>query len=154
MEGFNTYTNEGTLDPYFLKLINRARSVTNSSYSPYSNYRVGAALLLENGQILTGSNQENASYPAGLCAERVALFYAASSYPDQVIKAVAVVARSARETEFKPVSPCGICRQVVLEYEMKQGVPIQLIFQTQDKQWIITKNSRVLLPFCFDRDNL
>ena len=154
MEGFMTYANENLLAPHFLKLIHHARKATETSYSPYSNYRVGAALLLEDEQIFSGSNQENASYPAGLCAERVALFYAAASHPGSVIRAIAVVARAGDDPQFKPVAPCGICRQALLEYEIKQNSPIQVGFQSQNGQWIIAESSRMLLPFCFEKDNL
>ena len=135
-------------------LIEEAKRASKASYSPYSNFKVGAALLLENGTIIHGSNQENASYPAGLCAERVAFFHAGATYPDVNIQMVAVVARRASEENFKAVAPCGSCRQVMLEYEIKQNSPIKVIIQSLDNRWIKIKTTKVLLPFCFDKHNL
>ncbi|MCG8385260.1 MAG: cytidine deaminase [Cytophagales bacterium] len=153
-EDFKIYKSDDFLDPSHRNLVNKAREASQTSYSPYSNFQVGAALILDDGQVITGSNQENASYPAGLCAERVALFYVASQQPDRVIKAIATVAKRRNEDHFLPVSPCGICRQVLLEYELKQKSPIQVILQSQQGEWVVTRNSKILLPFCFERDHL
>ena len=153
-EEFKIYKSDDLLDPPHQNLIAKAMQASKTSYCPYSNYQVGAALVLENGQVITGSNQENASYPAGLCAERVAIFQAASLQPGIVIKAIATVAKRRNEDHFRPVSPCGICRQVILEYELKQNSPIQVIFQSHKGDWVVTHNSKMLLPFCFERDNL
>ena len=112
------------LDTGQQELLRAAVAVAEHAYAPYSGYKVGAAIALENGQIITGSNQENASFPAGTCAERSALFFAGSQYPDVKIKSVAVT------TLFpaaEPVAPCGICRQALMEYEIKQGSPIELL---------------------------
>lgn len=135
-------------------LIEEAKSASNSSYSPYSNFKVGAALLLTNGAIIHGSNQENASYPAGLCAERVAFFHAGAVYPNLDIKMIAIVARRADEENFRAVAPCGSCRQVMLEYEIKQKAPISVIMQSSENEWIKIKTTKVLLPFSFNKHNL
>lgn len=135
-------------------LIEEAKRASNASYSPYSNFRVGAALILTDGTIIHGSNQENASYPAGLCAERVAFFHAGAAYPNLAIRAVAVVARRTDEENFKAVAPCGSCRQVMLEYEIKQNTPITVIMQSPENGWIRIKTTKALLPFCFDKHNL
>lgn len=135
-------------------LVLHAQEASKRSYSPYSNYRVGAALLLENREVILGSNQENASYPAGLCAERVALFHWASSMPENNVNSIAVVAKRSGESVFRPVSPCGICRQVMLEYEIKQGKSIRVILQSTDSQWVVSKSAKNLLPFSFGQDSL
>ena len=109
-------------------LFNEAKLVRESAYSEYSKFSVGAAVLLENGKILCGSNQENASYPSGLCAERTALFYANSTYPDIKIKAIAIVAGSIDKINENPVAPCGSCRQVISEFQTKQNSDIELYF--------------------------
>ncbi len=153
-EDFRVYKSKDLLDPSHKNLITQAMEASASSYSPYSNYQVGAALMLGNGQVITGSNQENASYPAGLCAERVALFHTASVLPDEKIMALATVAKRRADTHFRPVSPCGICRQVIVEYELKQNSPIQVILQSPNGDWIVTDNAKMLLPFCFDKESL
>lgn len=135
-------------------LIAEAKKASSASYSPYSNFKVGAALVLEDGTIIHGSNQENASYPAGLCAERVAFFHAGAVYPNVKITMVAVIAQRADEENFRGVAPCGSCRQVMLEYEIKQNSPIKVIMQSLDSRWIRIETTKVLLPFCFDKHNL
>ena len=99
------------------KLLNDAKAVARNAYAPYSEFQVGAAVLLENGKVVTGTNQENAAYPSGLCAERVAIFSAASQNPGVKIKALALSALSAKAVVDSPITPCGACRQVIAEYE-------------------------------------
>src|SRR5687767_6042054 len=106
-------------------LFREAREATRTSYSPYSNFCVGAALRLEDGTVVRGSNQENAAFPSGLCAERTAVFTAAVQHPGKRIDAIAIVACPAESRQFVPISPCGGCRQVLLEYEQKQGSPMR-----------------------------
>ncbi|MEM6522187.1 MAG: cytidine deaminase [Bacteroidota bacterium] len=154
MENFQFYSSISDLDLKDRELIQNAQKASGSSYSPYSNYMVGAAVRLQDDQIIVGSNQENASYPAGLCAERVALFHITATYPDKEIESIATVARRAYETDFRPVSPCGICRQVMLEFELRQKAPIRVIMQASDGRWVVTKNAEVMLPFSFAQDNL
>lgn len=103
------------------ELVAMAKEAQNNAYAPYSNFQVGAAVLFEDGQIITGNNQENAAYPSGLCAERTAIFYAQSQYPNKKIKALAISSASDGQANRKPVFPCGSCRQVLLESEMRNG---------------------------------
>tara|TARA_B100001996_G_scaffold193599_1_gene148222 strand:- start:455 stop:937 length:483 start_codon:yes stop_codon:yes gene_type:complete len=131
-------------------LFNEAKLVRESAYSEYSKFSVGAAVLLENGKILCGSNQENASYPSGLCAERTVLFYANSTYPDIKIKAIAIVAGSIDKINENPVAPCGSCRQVISEFQTKQNSDIELYFMGEKGEIIYTDSINNLLPFKFD----
>ena len=109
-------------------LFNEAKLIRESAYSEYSEFSVGAAVLLDNGEIISGSNQENASFPSGLCAERTALFYAKSKYPKIKIKEIAIIAGSINKINNNPVAPCGSCRQVISEYQTKQNADIGLYF--------------------------
>lgn len=129
-------------------LIEQAKAALAGSYSPYSHFRVGAAVLLDNGAIITGSNQENGAYPSGLCAERVALFYAGAQYPNVPIKALAVVASNERGITLNPVSPCGACRQVMLEYQMISNKPFT-IYMVGAGKIIKIDDVKQLLPFSF-----
>lgn len=109
------------------KLVNKAIGATNNSYAPYSNFHVGAALLLNNGQIVIGANQENAAFPSGLCAERTALFAAQANYPDQPVRTIAIAARSKKQLVENAVSPCGQCRQAMIEVENRYKQPITVL---------------------------
>lgn len=129
-------------------LIEQAKAALAGSYSPYSHFRVGAAVLLDNGVIITGSNQENGAYPSGLCAERVALFYAGAQYPSVPIKALAVVASNEKGITVNPVSPCGACRQVMLEYQMISNKPYT-IYMVGAGKVIKIEDVKQLLPFSF-----
>lgn len=134
------------------KLIDQAKDALASSYSPYSHFRVGAAVLLGNGEVIQGSNQENGAYPSGLCAERVALFYAGARFPGVPIKAMAVVASTAEELTVNPISPCGACRQVMLEYQQVSNKPYSLYMVGQSKI-IRVDDIKFLLPFSFTNVN-
>ena len=138
------------LDPESLQLVEEARRATENAYAPYSAFRVGAALLLENGEIITGNNQENAAYPSGLCAERVAVFYAGARYPDVPIVALALTARKPDGFTVEPAYPCGACRQVLLEAESRSGHPIRIIMAGREKADVVT-SVKELLPKNFDR---
>ena len=109
-------------------LINSAIKALNSAYAPYSGFLVGTSILLENGEIISGNNQENVAYPSGLCAERVAIFYAGSKYPDVKVKTIAISAISKKFEIEDMISPCGACRQALSEYELKQSNPLELYF--------------------------
>ena len=125
----------------------------NKAYAPYSNFRVGAALVLENNKIITGNNQENTSFPCGICAERVSLFSAKSNYPKLLIKKIAITAIS-KDFEMKnPVGPCGLCRQVLLEYEEKQNSDIEILLFDK-KKMIKLVRAKDLLPFYFQENKL
>ena len=134
-------------------LIECARRATDKSYSPYSHFSVGAAVLLANDEIITGSNQENAAYPSGICAERTALFYANSQYPDQPVKMLAIAAKSQEGFTQTPITPCGACRQVIMETEKRFGHPIKILLYGE-KETIIIEGVKDLLPFSFDNDYL
>jgi cytidine deaminase len=130
-------------------LINTAKKSCSNAYAPYSGFLVGATVLLANGEIINGSNQENVAYPSGLCAERVALFYAGAKYPNISIKTIAV---SAQSTTFKVndvVSPCGACRQVMAEYEQKQEESIRILLHSPNDDVLIANSVEDLLPFMF-----
>ena len=130
-------------------LVDTAREATERSYAPYSHFRVGAAILLDNGEVVPGSNQENVAYPSGTCAERSACFYAAARYPKSKFKAIAIAARGT-DGEFTPVptAPCGACRQALLEYEVLAGEPVPVILAGRD---VIYRLPSVIasLPFAF-----
>lgn len=130
-------------------LVEKAKGATATSYSPYSKFQVGAALLLENGEVVAGSNQENAAFPSGLCAERTTIFYAAAAYPGVKFKKLAIAAYSNDGFVEEPISPCGACRQSVLEYEKLAGEPIEIILVGREKVYKI-KGIRSLLPLSFD----
>lgn len=135
------------------QLTDAAREATRRSYAPYSHFSVGAAALLENGIIVTGNNQENAAYPSGLCAERTALFYANSQYPDQAVTALAIAARTEEDFLDTPIPPCGACRQVLLETEKRFGKPMRILLYSK-KDIYIVEGVGTLLPLSFDGDYL
>lgn len=131
------------------KLCVEAEKAIDGSYAPYSNFHVGAALLLDNNQILHGSNQENGAYPSGLCAERVALFAYGALKLDAKVKALAVTARSMKHLIETPTSPCGGCLQVIAEYERKQNQSIKIILYCIDGKILICENTSQLMPMQF-----
>lgn len=134
-------------------LVEKAKEMTRKSYSPYSGFSVGAALLLDNGQVLGGTNQENAAYPSGLCAERTVMFYANANYPDTPVVALAVACFTDGHFTEDPGSPCGACRQVLLETEHRFGRDLPVILYGE-KQVIVFESARSMLPYCFVSDNL
>lgn len=135
-------------------LIDKAVEMTNHSYAPYSNFYVGAAVQLSNGIVLGGSNQENASYPLCMCGERVALYNAAANYPDEKVDTLAIVARNPKKPLDKPVTPCGACRQVIAEYQLRYGQPIKLILKGENDKVVIFNGIKELLPYGFDESFL
>lgn len=151
---FEEYAEEEQLALNDSGLLDEAKQAINTSYAPYSEFRVGAAVLLENGVVVKGSNQENASYPLGLCAERVAIFHANSVYPDLKIVAVAVTASAQHFVTRKPIPPCGACRQVMAEVENRQGHPIRIIMSGQKGVTQIVDGIENLLPLSFKEDQL
>ncbi|KFF15294.1 cytidine deaminase [Flavobacterium hydatis] len=132
-------------------LMNEAIAIRKKAYAPYSKFRVGAALLLDNGQIVLGSNQENAAYPSGLCAERVAIFHAGAIYPDAKILKIAISAASDMNQTKAPIPPCGSCRQSIAEYEIKQETPIEIYFMGEIGAIYQSASLKNLLPFMFDK---
>lgn len=135
-------------------LMTQAVVVRKNAYAPYSKFRVGAALLLDNGKIVLGSNQENAAYPSGLCAERVAVFQAGAIYPDAKILKMAITAASDTNQTTAPIPPCGSCRQSIAEYEIKQEVPIEIYFMGEIGSIYKSDSLKNLLPFMFDKNFL
>lgn len=132
-------------------LMIEAVEIRKKAYAPYSQFRVGAALLLDNGKIVLGSNQENAAYPSGLCAERVAIFYAGSAYPEARILKMAITAASDTNQTQAPIPPCGSCRQSIAEYEIKQETPIEIYFMGEIGAVYQSASLKNLLPFMFDK---
>jgi cytidine deaminase len=135
------------------QLLDMAKKMTFQSYCPYSGFNVGAAALLADGSVVTGSNQENAAYPSGLCAERTALFAANANRPDQPVKILAIACRTRGSFTSKPGSPCGSCRQVMIETEHRYGVPMQVLLYGEQDVYVINSASD-LLPFGFFSEDL
>ncbi|MCX6235241.1 MAG: cytidine deaminase [Bacteroidetes bacterium] len=135
-------------------LLLNAKEAVETAYAPYSQYHVGAAVVLSNGAVLRGSNQENAAYPSGLCAERVAVFAASAGHPDIPVKAIAITARAKHFTINTPVTPCGACRQVLAEYEKLHNHPIRIIMMGETGKILISESIGDLLPNMFSADEL
>jgi cytidine deaminase len=136
------------------ELMEQAVKISKQAYAPYSKFMVGAAIALENGEIVLGTNQENVAYPSGICAERTAFYYAGTHYPNEKIISVAVTAST---SEFKvdyPVSPCGSCRQAMYEYESKQDQPIRVIMMGESGEVRVMHAIADLLPFTFNETGL
>lgn len=129
-------------------LVKTAKSASEKAYAPYSNFLVGAALLLENGEIIAGNNQENAAYPSGTCAERTAVFYANATYPDVAVTTIAIAAQNANGFLKDPIAPCGSCRQVLLETENRYGKNLRVLLYGE-KEIAILETVKDLLPLCF-----
>ena len=138
------------LDETEKKLFEAAKAVRENAYANYSNFLVGCALLLDNGEIITGSNQENAAYPSGLCAERTTIFWTSANYPNLKIKKLFVIGAPKDALTSFPIPPCGSCRQSILEYEVKQNENIEIYFASLDGEIYKTNSIRDLLPFSFD----
>ena len=148
---FIVYDNLKELSAEIQDLMNQAVEIRKKAYAPYSQFRVGAALLLDNGKMVLGSNQENAAYPSGLCAERVAIFYAGSVYPEAKILKMAITAASDTNKTTAPIPPCGSCRQSIAEYEIKQDTPIEIYFMGEIGEVYQSTSLKNLLPFMFDK---
>ena len=133
------------------KLMNAAKQAKENAYAPYSKFKVGAAFLLENGKMVSGNNQENAAYPSGMCAERVAIWKVASEFPSAIIKSLAITASSSSQLLTEPVAPCGGCRQTMLEYELKQEQPIEIYFMGETGVIYQSDSLKNLLPFMFNK---
>lgn len=132
-------------------LMHEAVAIRKTAYAPYSHFKVGTAILLDNGEIILGSNQENAAYPSGLCAERVAVFYAGAKYPEAKILKIAISAASDNTTTSAPIPPCGACRQSLAEYEIKQNTPIEIYFMGEIGSIYKSDSLKNLLPLLFDK---
>lgn len=142
------------LDQQTQDLMQQAIAIRKKAYAPYSKFRVGAAILLDNGAIVLGSNQESAAYPSGLCAERVAIFHAGAMYPEAKILKIAISATSDTNPTLRPTPPCGACRQSISEYEQKQETPIEIYFMGERGDIYKSDSLANLLPVSFHKDFL
>ena len=141
------------LSPSDREIVDAARAATANSYAVYSQFNVGAAVRLADGTVVCGTNQENAAYPSGLCAERVAMFYANSQYPNVAPKALAIATFAGGDFLEEPITPCGACRQVLLESEMRYGEDIDVLLYGRKYIYKIS-NVKSLLPLAFDEKAL
>ena len=146
---FQLYPNWESLQTVDKSVVNKAFEAMEKAYAPYSKFKVGAALLLEDGQIIQGNNQENIAYPSGLCAERVALFHAGAQFPGIAVDLICIVAKGDLMPISQLLSPCGACRQVMLESENRQNKPIRIILVNQDNITMCIDSVQNLLPFGF-----
>ena len=146
---YDVYNSIDELNEQDAWLVNEAREVTAAAYAPYSNFNVGAVAKLVNGEIVAGTNQENASYPVGICAERVLLASAASLYPNIAIDTIAISYDNTNGESSHPISPCGMCRQSLVEYEERVKQPIRLILSGLNGKVIIVEKANLLLPLSF-----
>lgn len=145
---YQEFSNAVELPEQDQKLINAAREASQNAYAPYSNFHVGAAVLLENGEIIKGNNQENADFTDGLCAERVALFYAHARFPGVPVKSIAITANNSKGVVEDPAQPCGSCRQVMVETEVRFNHPIRIILNGK-KHIHVLEGADSLLPMAF-----
>ncbi len=146
---YQEYDSIDQLDAKDRELAEAAIEATKGSYAPYSKFNVGAALRLDSGLIIKGSNQENAAYPSGLCAERTALFYASATYPEAAVMSIAVAGSQNGIVCENPATPCGACRQVMAQYQLKGGQPMSIILVGAKKVWKFEKVDDIL-PLIFD----
>lgn len=151
---YKVYENSSELPEDLQWLLNEAREVTDNAYAPYSNFQVGAVAKLANGHIVAGSNQENASFPVGLCAERVLLASASSLFPKVPIEAIAISYKSEHQKSDHPISPCGICRQSLQEFEGRVAHPVQLILGGMEGPVYLIDSASRLLPLAFTSEEL
>jgi cytidine deaminase len=154
MSNFTILDTLEDLEPGDQQLVQAAVKASAQAYAPYSQFHVGAALLLDNGVIVTGANHENAAYPSCMCAERVAIYAAAAQYPGMSIRKLAVIALRGGVAPLVSASSCGPCRQVMLEFEHRQNTSMEVVFQAPDNRWVKTPTAASLLPFAFSKDNL
>ena len=146
---YQEFDNLDELNTQDKELAQAAISATSQAYAPYSHFHVGAAVMFEDGEIIKGANQENAAYPSGTCAERTALFYASAHRPDAPMKAIAIAAVYNGELCKNPVTPCGACRQVMAQYQLKSRIPMTILLVGGEKIWKFSKVED-LLPLMFD----
>jgi cytidine deaminase len=154
MKAVQSFDHIEDLDAESKYLVHKAKEATTHAYAPYSKFHVGAALILEDGTVISGANQENASYPLCMCAERVALYAAASQHPDKVIQKMAIVAHKKNHKELTPAASCGACAQVMLEFEHRQKKPMEIIILGPGEKWLKCPSATTFLPYGFTKDNL
>lgn len=151
---FKVYEGLSELPNDIQNLMQSAIETRENAYAPYSKFKVGAAILLDNNEVVVGSNQENASYPSGLCAERTAIYYVGAKYPNAKILKMAITASSQNQVTDSPIPPCGACRQSISEYEIKQNQPIEIYFMGATGKVVKSNSLANLLPLGFDRSFL
>ena len=151
--GYKYFSSADELNNIERTLFEKAKAARENAYAPYSKFLVGCALLLENGEIITGNNQENAAYPSGICAERTTLFYANSQYPDQAVDTLAVAAYNQGSYLQSPIPPCGSCRQVILETENRYKKPMRILLYGEKEIYECDGISN-LLPLSFTAKNM
>jgi len=149
---YQLFENSSELSADEQQLLIRAKEQASTAYAPYSEFQVGAALLLENGEVITGSNQENMAYPSGLCAERTALFFAGAQFPELKILRLAVFGAGSLQADGNPVTPCGACRQVISETIKRQNQGFEILLSGSNGQLVKLKNALDLLPMPFGFD--
>ena len=147
--GYEVYDSIDELSAGDAALLDAARKVTSIAYAPYSNFNVGATARMKNGEIVNGTNQENAAYPVGICAERVLMGTAAVLFPGMPIETMAISYNSLNGDSSKPASPCGMCRQYLKEFEDRTQAPVRLILSGQSGKVYIIESASQLLPFSF-----
>jgi cytidine deaminase len=148
------YNHINELTPADQQLLLEAKAAVNNAYAPYSKFNVGCALILDNGIVIKGSNQENIAYPSGLCAERVAIFYAGATYPDVPVNAMAITVRANDYQVKEPIMSCGACLQSMSEYELKFKKPMRIILQGELGDIYVAEGLRNFMPFMFWVDEL
>ena len=151
---YEEYASDRELSKADAELLQLAREVTGQAYAPYSHFRVGAVARLATGVVITGTNQENASFPAGICAERTLLSVAGAQYPGVAIETLAISYHNENGISDRPISPCGICRQSLQEFEQRTGRAIRLVLGGETGKVIVLERSALLLPFAFSADEL
>ena len=150
----NDATNKKIESSTWSALTEQAKQAYKNAYAPYSRFNVGAALQIDSGEIIIGNNQENAAYPSGLCAERVAIFHAGAMYPNMTVVAMALTAGAVNKNNTTPIPPCGSCRQVLAEYEVKQDQAIEIYFMGESGKVVKSNSVKDLLPLIFDSSYL
>ena len=151
---FEAYASADELSKEDAALLQKARAITANAYAPYSHFNVGAAALLANGEIVTGTNQENASFPVGICAERTLLSAVSSLFPNTAIQTMAISYFNSKGNTSDPISPCGMCRQALAEYEERTQHPIRLILSGQKGEVLVISSAAQLLPLSFGKKDL
>ncbi|MBL7767161.1 MAG: cytidine deaminase [Chitinophagaceae bacterium] len=151
---YHEHVNDKALSGDHFHLLTAARNATESAYAPYSGFRVGAAVMMNNGEVITGFNIENASYPVGICAERAALASAISQFPEEGIRALAISYMPPSGESSKPAFPCGMCRQFISECEDRNQAKIPIILGGQQGKIIVIETAKDLLPFSFGGKDL
>ncbi|MBS1651826.1 MAG: cytidine deaminase [Bacteroidetes bacterium] len=152
---FKQYNSASDLESIEKTLCESAKEALKNAYAPYSNFKVGASVMLQNGTIIKGNNQENAAYPSGLCAERVAVYSASANFPNEKIISIAISSKSSNiKKNNTPVAPCGACRQALLEYEIKQKSPIKVLLVSENNTVIESESIANLLPLSFTLNDL